>query len=381
MKKIVLVCNTSWGMMMFRSGLMKRLIKEGYEVSVLAPFDNHSKEIEDLGCRYIDVAIDNKGSNILKDYFLFRKLYKYYKKIEPDLIFHYTIKPNIYGTMAARKAGVKSISVITGLGYTFINKGLTTKIAKVLYKRSLKYAKKVWFINHEDRKKFVKERLLHRDLMEILPGEGVDMQKYAPREKRVKDGDFKFVLIARLLWDKGVGELVKASKEIKKTYPNVKVQLVGFVDAKNPQAISKAQVDDWVEKGFVEYLGSTDDVRDFISEADCVVLPSYREGVSKILLEAASMAKPIIASNVPGCRDIVEHGGSGYLCKVKDASDLVLKMKKMLTLSKEELLSMGILGRELVKKEFDESIIIDKYLQIIKQYTQNCENGAFVLKK
>ncbi len=381
MKKIVLVCNTSWGMMMFRSGLMKRLLKDGYEVFVLAPFDNHSKDIEDLGCSYIDVAMDNKGSSILKDYFLFRKLYKHYKKIKPDLVFHYTIKPNIYGTLAAKKAGVKSISVITGLGYTFINNGLTTKIAKALYKKSLKYAKKVWFINHEDRKKFVKERLLHRDLMEILPGEGVDMKKYAPREKQVKDGDFKFVLIARLLWDKGVGELVEASKEIKKTYPNVKVQLVGFVDAKNPQAISKAQVDDWVEKGFVEYLGSTDDVRDFISEADCVVLPSYREGISKILLEAASMEKPIIASNVPGCRDIVEHGGSGYLCKVRDAKDLELKMRRMLTLSEDELLSMGVLGRVQVKREFDESIIIEKYLQTIKQYMKKSKNGAFVLKK
>ncbi len=381
MKKIVLVCNTSWGMMMFRSGLMKRLVKEGYEVSVLAPFDNHSQEIKEIGCAYIDLPMDNKGSSVFKDFLLFKRLYKHYKKIKPDLVFHYTIKPNIYGTLAAKKAGVKSIAVITGLGYTFINNGLTAKVAKILYKRSLKHAKKVWFINHEDRKKFIKERLLSRELMEILPSEGVDMKKYAPREKRVKDGNFKFVLIARLLWDKGVGELVKASKELKKTHPNVKVQLVGFVDAKNPQAISKEQVNDWVEKGFVEYLGSTEDVRDFIGEADCIVLPSYREGISKILLEAASMAKPIIASNVPGCRDIVEHGGSGYLCKVKDANDLVLKMKKILTLSKEELLSMGILGREQVKKEFDESIVIDKYLQSIRQYTENYENGAFVLKK
>ncbi len=381
MKKIVLVCNTSWGMMMFRSGLMKRLVKEGYEVFILAPFDKHSKEIQELGCIYIDVPMDNKGTNIFSDFFLFRRLYKHYKKIQPDLIFHYTIKPNIYGTLAAKKARVKSIAVITGLGYTFINDGLTAKVAKILYKRSLKYSQKVWFINHEDRKKFVKERLLKRDLMEVLPGEGVDMQKYAPREKLIKNGDFKFVLIARLLWDKGVGELVKASKELKKTHPNVKVQLVGFVDAKNPQAISKEQVDDWVSKGFIEYLGSTEDVRDFIGEADCVVLPSYREGISKILLEAASMAKPIIASNVPGCRDIVEHGGSGYLCRVRDAKDLELKMKKMLTLSEDELLSMGVLGRVQVKREFDENIVIDKYIQTIKQYTKESENGAFVLRR
>lgn len=381
MKKIVLVCNTSWGMMMFRVGLMKRLVKEGHQVYVLAPKDDHSDNIVKLGCHYIEVIIDNKGSNIFKDLFLLHRLYKQYKKIKPDLIFHYTIKPNIYGTLAAYFTGFKSIAVITGLGYTFINYNSTAKIAKLLYKISLKKSQKVWFINYEDRKKFIKDRLLSRDLMEILPSEGVDMVKYAPREKRVNDNVFRFVLIARLLWDKGVGELIIATEEIKKKYKNVEVQFVGFVDVDNPQAISKKQVDEWMSKGLINYLGSTDDVRNFIGDADCVVLPSYREGISKILLEAASMAKPIIASNVPGCRDIVEQASSGYLCRVKDPKDLELKMQKMLTLSNAELRQMGKRGREHIKREFNEEIVIKKYLKTIKFYTSKDRQKRFTLKK
>jgi len=380
-KKIALVCNTSWGMMMFRSGLMKRLVDEGFDVYVLAPKDDHSKEIEALGCYHINIPLDNKGSNIFKDIFLLRKLYVHYKNINPDLIFHYTIKPNIFGTLAAKYANVKSIAVITGLGYTFLNHGITSKVAKFLYKISLKHAQKVWFINHEDRKVFIKKRILSRDNIEILPGEGVDMNKYAPRVKTIQDGKFRFVLIARLLWDKGVGELVKAASIIKEIYPHVEVELVGFVDAKNPQAISKKQVDYWVEKGWVKYMGSTNDVRDYIAEADCIVLPSYREGISKILLESASMAKPIIASNVPGCRDIVEHGSSGYLCNVMDADDLAQKMKKIINLSELERQKMGLIAREHVKQEFDENIVLQKYLHTIDLHTYKVKSEKFLLKK
>jgi glycosyltransferase involved in cell wall biosynthesis len=379
-KRIVLVCNTSWGMMMFRSGLMKRLIDEGFDVYVLAPKDDHSKEIEALGCYHIHTPMDNKGSNIINDLLLLKRLYSHYKKIKPDLVFHYTIKPNIFGTLAAKYADIKSIAVITGLGYTFINHGFTSKVAKILYKIALKYSQKVWFINHEDRKVFIKKKILSRENMEILPGEGVNMQKYAPRVKTIQDGKFRFVLIARLLWDKGVGELVKASAIIKEIYPHVEVELVGFVDSKNPQAISKEQVDYWVEKGWVKYMGSTDDVRDFIAEADCIVLPSYREGISKILLEAASMAKPIIASNVPGCRDIVEHGRSGYLCNVKDPHDLAQKMKKIINLSEKDRQRMGVIAREHVLHEFDEDIVLQQYLHAIDLHTYKTKSEKFILK-
>jgi glycosyltransferase involved in cell wall biosynthesis len=359
---------------------MKRLVSAGYEVIVLAPYDDSSEDIKKLGVKYIELKMDNKGSNPFNDLKLIYKLYRYFKELDPFLIFNYTIKPNIYATLAAKFANVKSIAVITGLGYTFINDNFISKIAKKLYKFSLKYADGVWFINQDDRNKFVKDHLVKRKLIKILPSEGVDMYKYKPRPNRPKDGKFRFVLIARLLWDKGVGELVEATKILKKSNKSIEVQLIGFVDCDNPKSISRDIVQSWEDKGIVSYMGSTDDVRDFIGNADCVVLPSYREGISKILLESASMAKPIIASNVPGCRDIVEHTVSGFLCKVKDPIDLAIKMKKVLNMSRQELLNMGMKGREFVHREYDEEIVIDIYIDTIKSYSETINNKRFTLK-
>lgn len=369
-KRIVLVSNTSWSMIKFRNGLMKALVAEGYDVVVIAPHDMFSKQIEEIGCRYIDLKLDNKGSSIFADMLLIFRLRKLYRELSPDLIFHYTIKPNIYGSVAAHMAGVCSIAVVTGLGYTFIHDGITAKIAKRLYRFAFRYPKRVWFINHEDRNKFLLMHLVSKEKVELLPGEGIDTKKFAPMKIAHQDNKFRFILIARLLWDKGIGEYVKAAKELQKQYDNVLFQLVGFLDAQNPEAISKEQVAFWVEKGYVEYLGSTDDVRLFLAQADCMVLPSYREGVSMILMEAASMQKPIIASNVPGCRDLVNHNVSGFLCNPRDYRDLMAKMEQMLRLSAAQRKAMGERGRKLILDEYDEKYVIDKYLLTIKALTQ-----------
>lgn len=380
MKRIIMVANTSWSMIKFRLGVMKSLVKQGHEVIVIAPRDQHSSDFKELGCHYIELKMDNKGSNIFNDLRLVYKLQKVYKKLDPDLIFHFTIKPNIYGSIAAKIAGKKSIAVITGLGYTFIHENITAKIAKILYKYSLKYAQRVWFINIEDKNKFILEALVAEEKMDLLPSEGINVEKFAPIKVKREDNIFRFVLIARLLWDKGVGEYVKAAKVLKKRYSNIEFQLVGFIDAKNPQAISQKQVDYWVSEGYVNYLGATDDVRTFLAKADCVVLPSYREGVSMILMEAAAMQKPIIATNVPGCRDLVNHNVSGYLCRVQDYKDLISKMDKMLRLSDKERKQMGKVARTFMVEEYNEKLVIEKYLQSIKEFTKEEGKSQFSLK-
>jgi glycosyltransferase involved in cell wall biosynthesis len=381
MKKILLVANTSWSMVKFRVGLMKRLVEEGYDVTVLAPKDDYSEEIKILGCHYVDLEMDNKGSSIFNDFKMMRKLYHIYKKLAPDLIFHYTIKPNIYGTLAAKKAGIKSIAVITGLGYTFIHDNLTAKIAKKLYKKSLKHAQQVWFINVEDKNKFLLAQLLDENKMYLLPSEGIDTDKFAPLKADKVDDKFHFILIARLLWDKGIGEYVEVAKRFKEKYPHVVFDLVGVIDAQNPKAISAHEIEAWSKEGWVDYKGYTSDVRGFIAQSDCVVLPSYREGVSMILMESAAMQKPIIASNVPGCRDLVNHNMSGYLCRVKSVDDLELKMERMIHLSVEQRDEMGREGRKFMLEEFNESLVIDKYLHAIKMLTWNEEKSQFSLKK
>ncbi len=380
MKRIVLVANTSWSMMKFRLGVMKMLVEKGYDVIIIAPRDKHSDDFKALGCHYIELSMDNKGSNIFKDLRMVYKLQKAYKKLSPDLIFHYTIKPNIYGTLAAKIAKKKSIAVITGLGYTFIHDTITAKIAKFLYKVSLKYANQVWFINIEDKNKFLLAELVPEEMMDLLPSEGINVKTFSPVKVKRKDNIFRFILVARLLWDKGVGEYVKAAKILTKKYENVEFQLLGFIDAQNPKAISQAQVDDWVENGYVNYLGPTDDVKPFIAAADCMVLPSYREGVSMILMEAASMQKPIIATNVPGCRDLVNNGVSGYVCRMKDYSDLVAKMETMLHLDEKRRKKMGKEGRKLMIEEYNENLVIEKYLHAIKALTWNEKMNKFVLK-
>jgi glycosyltransferase involved in cell wall biosynthesis len=374
MKKIILVANTSWSMIKFRHGIMRAFVEHGCEVFVLAPRDEYSKEIEDIGCTYVNITIDNKGSSFINDYKLMKELQSVYTKIKPDFIFHYTIKPNIYGSLAAHRAGFPSIAVITGLGYTFINDGPVAKIAKVLYKNTLKYSRKVWFINLEDKNKFLLQNLINPEKIDLIPSEGVDTDRYFPMKVKKDKDKFVFILIARMLWDKGVGEYVEAAKEIKKKYQNVEFQLLGFTDVANPKAISREQIERWVSLGYVNYLGPTDDVRSYIAAADSIVLPSYREGISMILMESASMEKPIITTNVPGCRDLVNNNVSGYLCKTQDSSDLANAMDKMLQLSKDELKQMGVNARKYMLSEFDEKIVIKKYFHELEEICQNNVN-------
>lgn len=367
MKKIVFVANSSWSIIKFRLGIIKTLVEQNYQVYVIAPSDEYSGEIISLGCEYIDIKIDNKGSSPIKDIKTTYNLYKTYKRIQPNLIFHYTIKPIIYGSFAAKIGKVKSIAVITGLGYTFINNNLTTKIAKFLYKFSLKFATKVWFINYDDKELFITQKLVQNSKVDILPSEGINTNIFTPIHKEKIDDTFRFLLIARMLWDKGVGEYIAAAETIYKNYQNVEFGLLGFLDVANPQAISKEQMDIWIRNKYIKFYGSSSDVREFIKNADCIVLPSYREGISMTLMESASMEKPLIATNVPGCKDIVDDKENGFLCEVKNPQDLVDKMEKMLNLSQKDREKMGKKGREKMIREFDESIVINKYLQTIKE--------------
>ena len=371
LRKIVLSSNTSWSIYNFRLGLVKKLL-ENYEVIIVAPKDKYSQKLIDLGCGYYDIYIDNKGTNPINDLKTFWQYYRLYKKIKPDLIFHYTIKSNIYGTIAAKLNNILSIAITTGLGYAFINNNLISKIVKFLYKFSFKFANQVWFLNQDDYEVFINQNLISKEKGYILPSEGINTEEFKPMNIEKKDNIFRFLLIARILWDKGIGEYVKAAKIIKQKYQNVEFLLLGAVGVDNPTVISKEQIDKWVGEGIVKYLGVTDNVKSEIAKADCVVLPSYyREGIPRVLLEAAAMEKPIITTDNVGCRDVVDDGVNGLLCKPRDYRDLVDKMEKMLNLSEEERIKMGKRGREKIIREFDERIVIKKYLETIDKILGN----------
>lgn len=367
-KKLALVANTAWSMFNFRHGLLCRLINDGYKLTIIVPHDEFSDKLREMGCSVVDLSMEAKGTNPLQDFRLIHTLYQLYQKVAPNFIIHYTIKPNIYGSIAARWAGIPSIAITTGLGYTFVNDNWVAKVACGLYKLAFRFPKEVWFLNEDDRKVFLQHKLITEYQAVLLHGEGVDLTYFAPQAQPANDGKLRFLLIARMLWDKGVGEYVEAARTIRQQYPQAVFQLLGACGVANPSVIERSQIAQWEEEGLIEYLGTTPDVRPVIANADCVVLPSYREGIPRTMIEAAAMAKPLIATDVPGCRDVVLAGKTGLLCPVKDATVLAACCEQIIAMTPVARAEMGAAGRRLMADKFDEKLVIEQYLNTLDKY-------------
>jgi glycosyltransferase involved in cell wall biosynthesis len=363
-QRIAFVANTSWSIYKFRLPLLQALIKKGFEVYVLAPRDTYTSLFEHTeGLSFIELKkLKSKSISLPDDLRLYRELLHHYKKLRPHLVFHYTIKANIYGSMAAARLSCPAVSVITGLGYMFTVKSIFKFAVSRLYRYALKNTKEVWFLNPDDQKVFIDGKLVSAEKTFLLPGEGVDSSLFYPAPYQLKKGPVSFLLIARLIEHKGVYEFVRAAEILLAKNMNVQCRLLGFSDDKSAVAISKEQLAQWQTKGSIIYLGETDNVAPFIEKADCIVLPSYREGMPLSLLEGASMCKALIASDVAGCREIVKDGVNGFLCNRKDAADLAAKMEQYYNLPAAGKIAMGLAGREIVMKHFTNEIITNIYL-------------------
>jgi glycosyltransferase involved in cell wall biosynthesis len=367
--RIALVCNTAWAIYTYRRGVLRMLTERGVEVTVIAPRDRTFEPLTAMGCRCVELPVASKGTSPFDDLRTLLALYREYRATRPHLVFHYTIKPNIYGSLAAKLAGVPSIAVTTGLGYVFIQHSRTAEIAKRLYRFAFRFPREIWFLNPDDRAAFIDQNLLaHPERAQLLHGEGVDLDEYA-LSPRTPGKQFFFILIGRLLWDKGVAEYVEAARRLRAKYPHVRFQMLGPVGVDNPSAIARADVDTWHGEDVIDYLGEANDVRAHIAAADCVVLPSYREGVPRTLMEASAMGRPIVATDVPGCREVVEDGVTGLLCRVKDAESLTLALERMLKFSEDERREMGLRGRAKVAREFDEKVVVERYKGTIRAVT------------
>ena len=391
--KIIISVNTSWNIINFRSSLIRALIIDGHEVIAVSPNDEYSEKIKSLGCQYIALPIDNKGLNPLKDILLFFRYLKIFILHRPDVYMGFTIKPNIYGSIAARLLEISVINNITGLGTVFIKLSFITQLVKLLYKLSLQRSYCVFFQNSEDRRLFVNEKIVNNNYskkinnLQLLPGSGIDLDYYDldnykrlsknnnnikkldtqnKNKKKINGEYFNFLFIGRIIKDKGVMEFVKAARLVKLENLRVRFTILGFIDDKNSNAFKRSEIEEWISEGLIDYLGEAEDVREAISKSDCVVLPSYREGTPRTLLEAASMKRPIIATDVVGCREVVVNEENGFLCKPFDAFDLYLKMIKMINLDPAEREKMGINGRKKMVQLFDEKIVIEKYRVAIK---------------
>lgn len=364
---IAIVLNASWNVYNFRLGLLRALEKAGHRISVIAPRDAYSLR---LGFPHYDIELQSRGRNPLRDLGFFLNLCRLYRRLKPDIVLHFTPKPNIYGAMAAAVLGIPSINNIAGLGSTFSNIGWTTRMIRILYRLAMRFPRKVFFQNPEDLEIFVREGLVMREKVDRLPGSGVDTERFRPRPVSRRDTTVVFLLASRMLKEKGIEEFVGAARLLRSQGFHAEFQLLGFL-GEGEGAITRAQMSEWERDGSVQYLGETDKVEEFMSCADCIVLPSYyREGVPRVLLEAAGLGKPIIASNNVGCREVVVNGLNGFLCKPRDVFDLAEKMKAFLALDSKSREAMGIKGREKAVSEFDERIVIDKYLSTINDLSK-----------
>jgi glycosyltransferase involved in cell wall biosynthesis len=366
-RRLAFVGNTAWTMLRFRKHILQHFFSEGWQVLVYAPHDSSSKSLEALGFKIRDFYLDRKGLNPLADLVTLFSLIRLYLKDRPDFIFHYTIKPNIWGTIAARIAGIPSIAITPGLGYVFVKENFLTRVVVILYKFAFTHAREVWFLNETDCYEFVSRGIVGLEKSRILPGEGVDIDEFE-LETSFPDSPV-FLMVSRLIWDKGVAEFVEMARAIRVSHPRAKFQLLGAVDEDNPSAVSFQNILAWQDEGLIEYLGVTEDVKPYIAACTVVVLPSfYREGLPRVLLEGAAMGRLLLTTDTPGCRSVVINGENGYLVRPKETSELVKCAEKIATLSIDELRVMGQKSRNLVVHLFGNHKVLQHYVGFLNAH-------------
>ena len=365
--RIGITINKSWNIYNFRKGLILAFLKAGHHVIAIAPEDSYSGKLKEWGCQYQPISIDNKGVDPIKDIVFFFSLVRIYKRVNLDIILHFTIKPNIYGSVASFLLRTPCISNISGLGTIFMRNNISSYIGKLLYKVALRFPDIVFFQNKDDRNLFLSKKLISKKNTDLLPGSGIDIKHFSPYPYIGKNKVFTFLMISRILYDKGILELIEAIRILRKKNISFQCKLLGTIESERKLGATAKDVEDWQREKLIMYIGTSDDVRNEICHADCIVLPSYREGTSRFLLEAAAMGKPIITTNVPGCREIVRNKFNGLLCNVRDAQDLAEKMLYMQQMNPKLLNKFGKNSRELAVTVFDEKIVIKKYVLAINR--------------
>lgn len=364
--KIAVVSNTAWYLYNFRMNLMQALRSAGHTVIAVAAADMYAQVIAEAGVDFEPVPLSGGGMNPLKELRSVAAMHEVFRRCRVDLVLSYTPKGNLYSAMACIALAVPFLPNVSGLGRAFIRRSAVTWVVQLLYRLTFRRAFRVFFQNPDDMGVFIDAGLVVPTSAERLPGSGVDLVRFSSVPLPANSHDAPaFLLVARMLWDKGVGEFVTAAREVHRTYPRATFRLLGFMDSDNPSAISWAQMNAWVLEGVVTYLGPTDDVRPYLADADCVVLPSYREGVPRVLLEAAAMSRPVVTTDAPGCREAVIDGETGFLCKPADSQDLTAKLLNFIALPVPLRCTLGQQGRAFVERNFDEQAVLDRYLRIV----------------
>lgn len=370
--KILFVSNSCWSIYNFRLDVIEHFINLGYEVHVAASRDDFAIKLINVGCKLHSIYFNNRRLNPLQDIQLFFALKNIYKKIKPAIIFHYVIKPNIYGSIAASQLKIPSVAVITGLGYAFATHNWLASLVIKLYRYALKKVMFVWMLNEEDRQLFIQNKIVAFDKTDVLQSEGINTEKFKASQPKNNHKNFVFLMATRMLWSKGVGLFADASEILRQKGYDFECKVIGFFEPNHPDSISIEQLEQWKSKNIFSYLGFSEDVIPFFAMADCFVLPSYyQEGVPRSLLEACAMQVPVITTNNNGCKEVILNNVNGFICSKNNAKDLAAKMEKVICLEPSQLAEMGCKGREIVMNKFDVKLTIEKYNQVVNKILDN----------
>ncbi|MEO0272958.1 MAG: glycosyltransferase family 4 protein [candidate division WOR-3 bacterium] len=368
-KRVVLASVNFYSVYNFRLYLARKLKEMKYEVLIAAPEDEYRELLNQEFRTVIIKNLDRKSKNPFKDLKLLLEYLKLYSKYKPDLVINYSIKPNIYSSLACGLLKIRCISTLAGLGLLFVKKDLFQSIARLLYKAAFRFNTKVIFLNEEDMKEFVGKKIVKQNQAFILNGEGIDLNYFHPNHcnhMKKDNPNFIFLCITRLIWEKGIKEYVEAARILKKIKPDAEFWLLGPFDEGNPASVDEDYINSATKEGIINYLGAHKDVRPFICCADAVVLPSfYREGVPRALLEAMALEKPIITTTIPGCKEVCKDSFNGFCVKPKDVNGLVEAMIRLMELPQAKRIEMGKYGRRLAVEKFENSVVYRDLLQLI----------------
>ena len=360
--KILVLSNSAGGLYHFRSELLEALLGEGYDVFFCVPDIQDAmfvQLLETVGCTYIHTPMSRRGVNPIDDIMLVRQYQRVVKDVRPDVILSYTIKPNLYGSFVAARARIPIIMNITGLG-SALQTGKLKSLVTRMYRYAGKHAAVVFFQNKANMDWFLTNRLVAPEKTRLIPGSGVNLEKFRPLPKINDDGVVRFLFIGRIMRDKGIEEYLAAAARIRRRHPYTEFQIVGSYEEERYR--------EWLEgNDDVRYLGRSGDVREQIREVDCIVHPSYHEGMSNVLLEGAAMGKPLIASNIPGCREVIDEGVNGFVFEPRCVDDLVDKLERFLSMDRNKWVNMGMKSREKVEREFDRNLVVNAYLKAIEE--------------
>lgn len=373
-KSIFLISNTSWSLYNFRRNIINYFVESGYVVYVCAPHDSTSVFLQEMGALFIPLNFRPKSINPISEAITFLRLLSIIWKIKPSIIFSYTIKPVIYTGILACFVNIPVIAVTTGLGFIFSGNAPRWLVGAVefAYKLSFKLVKEVWTLNQDDGNFLLTRGLVSSQKLFVLHGEGISLSHYTSSGPKLSSDSLTFLMVARLINEKGVGEYIKAAKIVKNLFPNTKFLLLGQRAVGGANAVSLGDITSGVSAGFLEFHEETDDVRPLMNSADVIVLPSYyREGIPRVLLEAGAMSKPALTTDNVGCRDVIVDGFNGFLCKPKSVDSLVSSMIRFVRIECEEYNKMAKNSLDNVANRFSDDIVIDFYHQALRR------NGFF----